>query len=338
MKLLLSVIFSIWLISQAIGQRSFSSIQIDSVLTACEYPFNGVAMISRKGKLLYHKANGYADFEKQTKIQESDDFVVGSVSKQFAAVLVLREVDAGRLNPDLPIRRYLPELTQKWADLVTVKHLLTHTHGITSLEKPAGFSAGSRFQYSQLGFDLLARIVEKTSGKSFQILSSDLFSICGMPHSQHPDLPHSSLLRGFCWQKNGRLEADTNSLENYPAAGSFISTAKDLVSWNECLHSGKLLKKASYDSMVSPAKNAVRDHPVFAKTLYGYGITVGKMGPYLVYGQTGFAPGFVSMNYYFPKSGTSVVLLENVVADPENLKNAFAHHTLLLQFLTGLKE
>jgi hypothetical protein len=61
------------------------------------------------------------------------------------------------------------------------------------------------------------------------------------------------------------------------------------------------------------------------------------MGNYLFYGQTGFAPGFVSMNYYFPKSGTSVVLLEHVVTDPENLKIAFAHHTLLLQFLTGLK-
>lgn len=337
MKQLLPILLIYWQVGQVVGQRSFTSTQIDSVLADCEYPFNGVAMISRKGKLLYHKANGYADFEKQTKIQESDAFVVGSVSKQFTAVLVLREVDAGRLNLDLPIRRYFPEIKQKWADSVTVKHLLTHTHGITSLDQPAEFSAGSRFQYSQLGFDLLAQIVEKTSGKSFQKLSSDLFSICKMGSSQHPSLPHPGLVKGYSWQKNGRLEPDTTSLENFPAAGSFISTATDLVRWNECLHGGKLLKKASYDSMVNPAKNAVRDHPVFGKTLYGYGTTVGKMGNYKVVGQTGFAPGFVSMNYYFPKSGTSVILLENVVTDPENLKNAFAHHTLLLQFLTGFK-
>ncbi len=337
MKRFLPVIFSIWLFGQANGQRNFTDKQIDSVLSACEYPFNGVAMISQKGKLLYHKANGYADFEKQTKILESDAFVVGSVSKQFTAVLVLREVDAGRLNPDLPIGRYLPDFKQKWADSVTVNHLLTHTHGIISLDKPAVFSAGSRFLYSQLGFDLLAQIVEKTAGKSFQKLSSDLFSICKMNSSQHPSLTHAGLLKGYSWNKNGQLEYDTNSLENYPAAGSFISTANDLVLWNECLHSGKLLKKQTYDSMVNPAKNAVRDHPIFGKTLYGYGITTGKMGNYLVYGQTGFAPGFVSMCYYFPKSGTSVVLLENVVTDPENLKIAFAHHTLLLQFVTGLK-
>jgi CubicO group peptidase (beta-lactamase class C family) len=337
MKLLLPAILYGLLIAQATGQRSFTTVQIDSVLAACEYPFNGVAMISQKGKLLYHKANGYADFEKQTKIQEGDAFVIGSVSKQFTAVLVLREVDAGRLNPDLPIRRYLPEIKQKWADSVTVKHLLSHTHGIISPDKPAGFSAGSRFQYSQLGYELLAQIVEKTSGKSFQKLSSDLFSVCKMGSSRHPTLPQAGLLRGFSWQKNGRLEPDTNSLENYPAAGSFISTATDLVLWNECLHGGKLLKKASYDSMVNPAKNAVRDHPVFGKTLYGYGTTVGKMGNYFAIGQTGFAPGFVTMSYYFPKSGTSVVLMENVVTNPENLKNAFAHHTLLLQFLMGLK-
>jgi D-alanyl-D-alanine carboxypeptidase len=338
MKRLLPFILILLQISQATGQRNFTPAQIDSVLAACEYPFNGVAMISQKGKLLYHKANGYADFETQTKIQESDAFVVGSVSKQFTAVLVLREVDAGRLNPDLPIGRYLPDLRQKWADSVTVKHLLSHTHGIISVDKPAEFSAGSRFLYSQLGFDLLAQIAEKTSGKSFQKLSSELFSICKMNSSQHPSLSHAGMLKGYAWNKNGQLESDTNSLENYPAAGSFISTTKDLMRWNECLHSGKLLKKQTYDSMVNPTKNAVRDHPVFGKTLYGYGITTGKMANYLIYGQSGFAPGFVSMNYYFPKSGISVVLLENVVTDPDNLKTSFAHHTLLLQFLTGLKQ
>ncbi|MBG7610695.1 serine hydrolase, partial [Polaribacter sp. BAL334] len=78
---------------------------------------------------------------------------------------------------------------------------------------------------------------------------------------------------------------------------------------------------------------AVRDHPIFGITEYGYGITVDTKENILQFGQTGFAPGFISMNFYFPKTKTSVIVLSNIAYDTDDLKKTFYHHTELLKMI-----
>jgi CubicO group peptidase (beta-lactamase class C family) len=97
--------------------------------------------------------------------------------------------------------------------------------------------------YSQIGYDLLAKITERATGKKLEILSKELFDKCGMNNTLHPASEGiSSLAIGYT-EKNKKLEIDINSFQNYPAAGSFISTVEDLVRWNTCLYGGKVLKK-----------------------------------------------------------------------------------------------
>jgi len=76
-----------------------------------------------------------------------------------------------------------------------------------------------------------------------------------------------------------------------------------------------------------------RDHPVFGKTDYGYGITINSTDNIIQYGQTGFAPGFVSMNFYFPKTKTSIIIFENIAYDTDNLKKTFYYHTKTLNII-----
>lgn len=123
--------------------------RIDSLLSApSQTPFNGVVVLSTNGKTFYRKAAGYANFEQKKAITNESEFIIGSISKQITAVIVLRELDKGRLRLEDPIRRYLPQLTEKWADTVTIHHLLTHTHGITALDKPLAFKPNSRHQHA----------------------------------------------------------------------------------------------------------------------------------------------------------------------------------------------
>ena len=247
--------------------------------------------------------------------------MIGSISKQFTAVLVLREFDKGKIDLFTPIHKYLPELTQSWADTVNVHHLLTHMHGITQLDKPTSFKVGTQYSYSQIGYDLLARIVEKTSGKSFAELSENLFVECGMKNTFHPDIKkYNNLVKGYSEIENGKIEFETKTFQNYVAAGSFISTINDLNTWNSLFYNGKLLKSKTMKLLETKQKGAVRNHPIFGITEYGYGITIDTKENILQFGQTGFAPGFISMNFYFPKTKTSVIVLENVAYETDDLK------------------
>jgi D-alanyl-D-alanine carboxypeptidase len=309
--------------------------KIDSlILSKTTKPFNGIILISQNGKTSYSNVFGFSDLEKKTPLQLNSQFVIGSISKQITAVLVLQEYEKGHLKLNEPIHSYLPELTQKWADTVTVHHLLTHMHGIVALDKLTAFKVGTQFNYSysNTGYDLLSKITERTSGKSFAEQSKELFQKCGMKNTFHPDTKeYQNLVNGYTKQENGKIEFEENSFRNAPAAGSFVSTAPDLILWNQNLQGGKLLKTSSLKMMTTKQEGAIREHPLFGKTNYGYGITVDTKDAILQFGQTGFAPGFISMNFYFPETKTSVVVLENIAYDPNDLKNTFFYHTQILK-------
>ncbi len=140
--------------------------KIDSIIE--NHDFNGVVLLTKDSTLIYKKALGYADIERKTALKPGDQFVVGSISKQITAVLILREYEKGNIALDDTIRKYLPEINQPWADKVSIHHLLTHTHGIVDMDKPLEFEPGTQFHYSQLGYELLAQVLENVSGKSFR--------------------------------------------------------------------------------------------------------------------------------------------------------------------------
>jgi len=330
-SLLLCVIITHFLFAQNIN------VQIDSLLAdKTESPFNGVVLISTNSKTTYSKIVGYADLHKKTNMTMTTQFVVGSISKQFTAVIILQEYDKGHLTLNAPIHTYLPNLSESWADTVTIHQLLTHTHGITDLNKPLAFPAGTQYMYSQLGYELLGQIAEKSSGQSFASLAEKLFSDCNMKQSFHPDMHvYKNLAKGYSEYTAGKLtvEPEHVSLENYAAAGGFISTAADLELWNTMLHHGKLLKDSTYQLMITKHKNAVRDHPIFGTTHYGYGITVDYTNNLIQLAQTGFAPGFASMNFYFPETKTSVIVLENTAWDLDDLKKTFYDHVQIKKII-----
>jgi len=317
------------------GQQNIINEQIDSlILTKTTKPFNGVILISQKGKTKYSKTYGYSDIDKKEPLKLNDQFVVGSISKQFTAVLVLREFDKGNIDLFVPIRLYLPELTQSWADTVTIHHLLTHMHGVTQLDKPTTFKVGTQYSYSQIGYHLLSKIVEKTSGQSFAELSTNLFEECGMKNTFHPNIKgYNNLAKGYTENENGKIEFETETFQNYVAAGSFISTVEDLNIWNQYFYSGKLLKRKTMKMVKTKQNGAVRDHPIFGITAYGYGITVDTKENILQFGQTGFAPGFISMNFYYPKTKTSIIVLENVAYETHDLKKSFYYQTEILKII-----
>jgi CubicO group peptidase (beta-lactamase class C family) len=304
--------------------------KIDSI--SVNNDFNGVILVTKNTTTIYSKAFGYSDLESKTPLNIENQFVIGSISKQITAVLVLREYEKGNLQLDDKIIQYLPNIKQPWSNEVTIHHLLVHTHGIVDLNKPLEFELGSQFHYSQLGFELLAQILEKVTGKTFNELSTELFTKYGMKNTYHPDNKnYKSLVKGYEESENGKLEYCINSLYNYVPAGSFISNAEDLNKWNELLYSGKLVNEMTLALMET--RYATRLHPIFDKIEYGYGLLFKDGENNSQIGAFGYAPGFVSACYHYPQTNMNLIVLENTARKLDNFKETFRVHTELMELI-----
>lgn len=304
--------------------------KIDSILI--KHNFNGVVSLFADTTSIYSNVIGFSDLGNKTKLDYNDQFVIGSISKQITAVLLLREYDKGNIGLNDTIAKYLTEINQPWIKEITIHQLLTHTHGIVELDKPLQFVPGSKFQYSQLGYELLAQILENITGKSFEELSTELFDQYELENTFHPNnKQYKNLVKGYEESKNGALEFTDHSLDNYAAAGSFISNAHDLIMWNALLHSNKLVKKETLALMKT--KYATRIHPIFGTVEYGYGLIFKEGEHDNQIGALGYAPGFVSASYYYPRSKLNLVILENTANNLNDFRQVFIVHTEIMELL-----
>ncbi|WNI38215.1 serine hydrolase domain-containing protein [Chryseobacterium sp. SG20098] len=318
-KLLFTGAISTLLSINATAQRKDTyAHKIDSIITASSpIQFNGVVLISQKGKIQYLKSNGYKDFEKKIPLKTDDQFEIMSNSKQVTAVLVLQAAEQGKLDLHTPIKKYLPTLTQTWADTVTIHHLLNHTHGITKLEKPSAFKAGSQFKYGNLSYMMLGEILKNTTGKSFTELAGSLFKKLRMDQTfVYNPKNNQSLVPGYM-NENNQFEKVKESFLNddiAPAAG-VISTVQDLAKWDQALFKGKLLSPEFQKLMMTPSTRS--QHDVFGKESMGFGYNIRfiKESGLDYFAVTGLGDGFTCLNTYFPSTDTTLIILENQMSE-----------------------
>lgn len=314
-KLFLTFAISALLSVSTKAQKSPSySKKIDSIITASTpLKFNGVILVSQNGKAKYLKANGYKDFEKKVALKTNDQFEIMSNSKQITAVLVVQAAEQGKLDLQTPIKKYLPTLTQSWADTVTIHHLLNHTHGITDIEKPAAFKAGSQFKYGNLSYLLLGEILQNTTGKSFTELATSLFKKLKMEKTFiYNSKNNQSLVPGYRSENNQFEKVDGTFLnDNIAPAAGVVSTVEDLAKWDQALFKGKLLSPRFQKLILTPSTSS--QHNVFGKESMGFGYNIRfiKEAGLDYYAVTGLGDGFTCLNVYFPSTDTSLVILEN---------------------------
>jgi len=304
------------------------SARIDNLISNTD--FNGVVTIAKDTSIIYSKAVGFSDFESKKILKTNDQFVVGSISKQITAVLILREYEKGKIRLEDKLGKYLKEIELPWAKEISIHHLLTHTHGIIKLNEPLEFEQGTQFKYSQLGYDLLAKILQSITNNSFKENSKELFDAFDLNNSFHPKSKiYKNLVKGYTEEENGNLVYSSTSLQYYPAAGSFVSNTEDLVKWNYLLHSNQLLKKETLELMKT--RYATRNHPIFETIEYGYGLLFKEGESNIEIGALGYAPGFVSASYYYPKSKMNLVVLENTARNLNDFKETFKIHLKLMK-------
>jgi CubicO group peptidase (beta-lactamase class C family) len=311
----------------AVFEQKLLSNQIDSVFK--KYNFNASVAVFKDTVEIYRKNNGFTDFKTQKKIDDHTVFSIASISKQFTAVLILLQAEQGKLKVDDKVSKYLKEFQTKDYQNITIYQLLNHTSGLNMLGDKLMFKSGTGFYYSNDGFNALGKIVENVSGKSYDENIQELFNKIGMKSSSTGNLFKGENFAGAYLG----TPINPERIENMPKrlgskeigipAGGILSTIDDLHRWNSMLYNGKILNQQMFKKFTS--KSSERQHPIFGKMGYGYGIMM-NIGKPLSYFHSGYVKGAPSLNIYYPETKTSVIILSNIADEEKGKSTAFKPH------------
>lgn len=303
-------------------QKNLLTQQIDSVFSKSK--FNGSISVMQNDKILYEKYNGFENFKTKTPLDSNSVFAIGSVSKQFTAVMILLLEDQGKLKVEDRVSKYLKEFQSKTFENITIAQLLNHTSGLNDSGSGLLSKPGTKFNYSNKGYRYLGQLIEKISGKKYGENAKELFAKAGMKHSSTSDLFVNHHFSSAYLGNSSRFQ----EVENMPkrlsnneisvGAGGVLSTVSDLNQWNFALYNGKILKPESLRKFMT--NSTENKHPILGKVGYGFGIMMNEGKP-ASYFHTGYVKGSPSLNIYYPETKTSVVILSNI-ADEAKGKNA----------------
>lgn len=310
--------------------------------------FSGAVMISRRGRVLFQHAYGFADREARKPNTLDTQFRFGSMGKMFTAVAIMQLVEAGEIDVSAPIGHYLADYpNQDIAAKVTVANLLTHTGGTGDIfgpefdahkatlrdlkdyvdlygERAPEFSPGARVAYSNYGFILLGRIVEAVSRLSYDdYIQRNIFDPAGMRSTgnlpESTDLPRRAV--GYMGFGSNLRPADATLPIRGTSAGGGYSTVGDLNRFVDALMAHRLFGEDTLQRLITGGMKT--EDGTFVR--YDFGGTLPGTGRFI--GHDGGAPGMNGSLMHFLDNGYTIVVLAN--RDPNaagNLSTFTAHH------------
>ena len=261
---------SLLTMSLGAGCMPVDDTSIDSIVAPFTGPgLGGVAIaVVRNGDVVLKRGFGPADMEAGIPITSKTVFDLASLGKQFTGIAVLMLERRGKLSMDDDVRKYVPEVpvfdSNKPIRIVDLSH---HMSGLPEFPRPSDtpseaavlawlskqtalkFQTGSRWEYCNLNYFVLARVVERTSGKTLRaFLEEEVFSPAGMNDAQVLDDP-KGLIRnratGYCFGKPCRSD------DGLTGPGGVFASLDDMIAWDSALAHGTFVR---LDTLVDALK------------------------------------------------------------------------------------
>ena len=317
-----------------VDRDALASLLTQKLTEANAAGFSGSVLVADGDDVLFEHQVGTADPAKGTPVTTNTRFNLASTGKLFTTVSVLQLVQAGKLDLDAPVGRYLPDWPVKQVrDDVTLRQLLLHTSGLKSywgaefnsrratlrtladyrplLATEPTFAPGSQWQYSNIGFQLLGLIVEAASGQSYyDYVATHIFGPAGMRDTGYFDMDGQA--PRVAVPRRGGTGTDHDDTLPVPeprggAAGGGYSTPRDLLRFHRALTGGVLLDAKHLDLLFAPVAlpAGTRAPP------HGLGMLRYVVGNDVGYGHPGGAPG-VGVDFRgLRRGGWTVIVMGN---------------------------
>ncbi|HLA72685.1 MAG TPA: serine hydrolase domain-containing protein [Steroidobacteraceae bacterium] len=294
--------------------------------------FSGVVALAHDGAPVFEAAYGESNKEIHIENRLDKKFNLASMGKMFTAIAIAQLVQGGELSYEDPLSKFLPDFPDaESAKKIKIKHLLSHTSGLpmgnarppnssprtlddflAAISEPTRlqFEPGAGYQYSNIGFLVLGKVIEKTSGQSYyEYVATHILEPAGMRDTVFEilDPAHRDFAIGYAkkFDVEGKALFENNASPHRGMAGPHggaYSTIADLLRFDRALRGGKLLAAQTL-KMLMAAK------PELGASAYGYGFDVNA-----TYGTAGHAGGFqgISNNIdFYVQSGWTAIVLSN---------------------------
>ncbi len=296
-------------------------------------------LIARKGKIIYKKAFGSANVELNVAIQPDMVFRIGSITKQFTAIGILQLVEQGKISLQDSVQKYIPKFPSK-GYTITIENLLTHTSGIPDYANadttnnpyserldytpqqiikyfdymPLEFKPGTKFNYSNSGYVLLAYIIQKVTGENYhQYMKENVINRADLQNTlfddEHTIIPNR--VEGYT-RDNGYFEnCEYQTASMAFGCGDLLSTTEDLYQWNKALLSYKLISEEMLQKAFTPFKLGNGSY-----TNYGYGWFIDSFGIKRIHHE-GQVSGFTAFEDYYPGKDVYISILTNQLSSED---------------------
>lgn len=325
MKSLLLVIITIPLSIPACFAQTIDKTKLDTYLETLETnnKFMGSIAVAVDGKLIYNKSNGFADVENKLNADKNTIYRIGSITKTFTAVLIMKAIEENKIQLDQTLNKYYPSIEN--ANKITIEQLLYHRTGIHSFtndedyltwnttektEKElieiiakgkSEFEPDSKFEYSNANYILLSFILQKIYKKNYaEILKEKITTPLDLNNTFSGENNKAKDKNCSSYSFNGKWEKENVTHLSIPmGAGAISSTPVDLVKFADALFTEKIIKKKSIDQMTT------------FKDDFGIGLFSFPFYDTIGFGHTGAIDGFTSMLIYFPETKISFAMTSN---------------------------
>jgi len=280
-------------------------------------------VLRKKGEVIYSKSIGYVEVDKNLKANNNSKYRIGSISKTFTAVLVMKAVESNLLQLDQNIHKWFPSI--KNAKKITIRHLLQHRSGLhnftdnkdfyswntqskTEAEMVAiiakggsDFQPNSKAEYSNSNFVLLTYILEKTYKKTYaQLLQEQIVNPLQLKNTYVFSDINTDANECASYKYQGKWKKESETHYSIPlGAGAITSTPFDLTLFADALLEGKILRPESLEEMKS------------IKADYGLGLFQVPFYEHIAYGHTGGIDGFTSVLAHFDSDSLSFAITCN---------------------------
>jgi len=330
-KLLWSVILTVQSITLINAQIKPS--QIDSLIKAYVTinKFNGSALIIKGGKIFFEGECGYQNVSSKQPITRQSIFPIGSLSKSFTALVILKLAEENILSVEDPISRYISGYPD--GDRIKIKHLLTNTGGIYEKfrnpefysklasariysqdekmaffkNQPLDFAPGTQFSYSNSGFDLLGIIIEDVTRSSYaDAVDQYIFKPLKMTDSgfDFPNLQNKNKVNTYSFISPSKYTpaGPWNASLTF-SSGGLYSTIGDLHKFYNGLKHFKMISEKVFQQAVTPYLGG-----------YGYGWFIDQIEGERVIDHGGNIEGATSYFLMNPELDICIILLNNITS------------------------
>lgn len=298
--------------------------------------------LEQSGSLAYSGAIGLANMTTLRELHVDDVFQIGSVTKTFTAAAILKLSEQKKLSLQDSLVKYIPDINPEYKYL-SIERILSHTSGlpdylgdphvtalydqyapldqvIKSISKQSVLSKpGMEYSYSNLGYVLLGKVIEASSGVSYeQFLSQTFFTPLKMNntfvitkgtttgevkgYTSEPNKPDQYLSPEQSIQRKWNVDRSWIA-----SAGAIASTLADMSLWQNALKSGQVISAHNFQLMTTQAALINKD-----RINYGYGVDVYPISGLNSFSHQGMVPGFFTWHVYFPTVDLTATAFANI--------------------------